>query len=114
VFTLANGVALITCIFATIEYLRMLSWRIPDPALAWRFGFLRWGFGIAFSLLTLAAAGEISLEFSTQGGVIDDHVIAANTVVWAMTALAGLFYIAALWRLRRGTFAPPLPASPKI
>lgn len=113
-FTLGNAVVLITCVFATFGYLRMLSWRIPDQVLARRFQMLRWGFGIPFSLLTLAAAGEISLSFSASAALLDEHVVAANTVVWAMTVLGGLFYVDALLRLRRSAVAraqPPQPIS---
>jgi len=99
---LANAITLITCVFATFEHLRMLSRRIPDQVLARRFELLRWGFGIPFSVLVLAAAGELLLQISTSAGVIDDRVIAANTVVWVIAGFAGLFYIAALARLWRG------------
>lgn len=102
---LANAIALITNVFATLGYLRMLSCRIPDQVLARRFGILRWVFGIPFSLLTLAAASELSLQFSAWGGVIDDPIVAANTIVWGITVFVGLFYVAALLRLRRGAFA---------
>jgi len=104
-FLLANAVALITCAFATFGYLRMMSWRIPDKALARRFELLRWGFGIPFSVLTLATAGEITISFSGSAALLDDHVVVANTVVWAITVLAGLFYFAALVRLWRGAVA---------
>lgn len=106
---LTNAVALIACVFAMFGYLRMLSWRIPDQVLARRFQMLRWGFGIPFSLLTLAAAGEILLSFSGSAALLDEHVAAANTVVWAMTVLGGLFYVDALLRLRRGAVARPQP-----
>jgi len=111
---LANAAALITCVFTTFGYLRMLSWRIPDQVLARRFELLRWGFGIPYSLLTLATAGELSLQFSSTSGIIGDNVVTANTVVWLMTALAGLFYIAALVRLWRGAVASTKPLQTAI
>lgn len=106
---LANAAALITCVFATFEHLRMLSWRIPDQVLARRFETLRWIFGIPFTLLTLATAGELSLALSPWDGILNDHVVTLNTVVWAITAFAGLFYMAALLRLRRGAVVRPQP-----
>lgn len=111
---LANAITLITCVFATFEHLRMLSRRIPDQVLARRFELIRWGFGIPFSIMTVAAAGELLLQISTSAGVIDDPVIRANTDFWMMTALAGLFYIAALVRLWRGAVASTKPLQTAI
>ena len=108
-FTLGNAAALITCVFATFGYLRMLSWRIPDKALARRFEMLRWGFGIPFSVLTLASAGETLLSLSGSATLLEEYIVAVNTIVWAMTVLAGLFYIRALLHLRRGVVARPQP-----
>lgn len=106
---LANATTLIANVFATLGYLRMISCRVPDPVLARRFELLRWGFGIPFSLLTLATAVELAFEFSTSTGVIDDHIVAANTIVWGVTVFVGLFYIAALLRLKRGAIASLSP-----
>ena len=117
VLIVANTIALIACVFTNFRYLRMLSWRIPDQVLARRFELLRWGFGIPFSLLTLANAGEGSLALSAWATSFDNHmetILVLNTVVWLITAFAGLFYIAALVRLWRGAVASPKPLQTAI
>ena len=103
-----STIALIVGVFATLAYLRTLAYRVPDYVLCRRFASLRWGFGIPFSLFVLVSACGVLFLVTTMSADIDDEVMAiltANTVALTITALAGMFYIAALIRLRRAVSA---------
>ena len=103
-----STIALIVGVFATLAYLRTLAYRVPDYVLCRRFGSLRWGFGIPYSIFILfLACGELFLVTTMLADIEDQFmaILTVNTVTLAITALAGMFYIAALIRLRRGVGA---------
>jgi len=103
-----STIALIVGVFATLAYLRTLAYRVPDYVLCRRFGSLRWGFGIPFSLFVLVSACGVLFLVTTMSADIEDQfmaILTVDTVTLAITALAGMFYIAALIRLRRGVGA---------